>query len=68
MTVDREGREDLTEEQQRKLQMQEQIEMLSGEVDDMDQQIAYLLDDQKEIQQNTNVLKQVASQKQHELQ
>ena len=68
MTVDREGREDLTEEQQRKLQMQEQIEMLSGEVDDMDQQIAYLLDDQKEIKQNTNVLKQVASQKQHELQ
>lgn len=68
MIVDKEGREDLTEEQQRKLQMQEQIEMLSGEVDDMDQQIAYLLDDQKEIQQNTNVLKQVASQKQHELQ
>ena len=56
LPVERDGREDLTEEQQRKLQMQEQIEALAAENDDMDQEIAYLHEEQNEIAQRKDVL------------
>ena len=40
----------MTEEQQRTMEANEQIDMLSGEITEMDQEIDYLLNEQKEIQ------------------
>lgn len=58
----------MTEEQHRQLEASQNIEMLSDEVTQMDAEIDYLLNEQKEIQAQTNVLRQVAAQRQNEMQ
>ena len=50
----------MTEEQHKLYEANEQIDMLSGEINDMDGEIDYLLNEQKEIQAQSNILRQVA--------